>query len=212
MMLVRGKKNRIQRVQTSGLALISSVIACAISSSTVPALAYPVFQEFSEKNSGRTVSCAMCHTNESGPTGDAPGQIGRLSEDERKRLQAARAQMEPGGSVDSPILNEFGNSIIKAIGRKKFLETQKNPVELANLLGNKIDLDEDGVPDGQEFLDGTDPTNKHHADPWKLFLVNLDRYKFHVIITAIAIFALDYGFANVLKGMYVLKRRDDAEQ
>lgn len=171
-----------------------------------PCQAYPPYQEFSEKHSGKTVSCAMCHTSENGPQGEGPGQIGSLTAEELKQLQTARGALLPGQKVENPILNEFGNSIIEALGKKKVVELQKKPEELATALGSKSDLDDDGIPDSQEFLDGTDPTNRFHGDPWKLFLVNLERYKFHVIMAAIAIFALDYGIAQILKGMALLRK------
>lgn len=172
-----------------------------------PGNAYPVFQEFSEKNSGRTVSCAMCHTNDSGPQGDAPGQLGTLTPEELEKLTKARGAFEPGSQADNPILNEFGNKIIHKLGRKTFISLQKKPEKLAELLGDKEDTDGDGIPDSREYLDGTDPTNQYHGDPWKLFLVNLDRFKFHVAITAAAILALDFGFASILKGMALASRK-----
>ncbi len=174
--------------------------------SRAPCQAYPPYQEYSEKNSGKTVSCAMCHTSESGPRGEGPGQIGSLNADELKQLQNARGALAPGQKIENPILNAFGNKIIESLGKKAVVEMQKRPQDLATALGDKSDLDDDGIVDGQEYLDGTDPTNRFHGDPWKLFLVNLDRYKFHVIMAAIAIFALDYGIAQILKGMALLRK------
>ncbi len=176
-----------------------------------PGKAYPSFQEYSEKHSGRTVSCAMCHTNDSGPQGEGPGQISSLTEEQLKRLQSARSALEPGQKVESPILNKFGNQIIEALGKKKVVELQKNPEQLAAQLGNKSDLDDDGIPDSQEYLDGTDPTNRFHGHGWKLFLVNLDRYKFDVIMAAVAIFALDFGIAQVLKGNAILRKNQQQD-
>ncbi|HEY9788683.1 MAG TPA: hypothetical protein V6D17_25065 [Candidatus Obscuribacterales bacterium] len=175
------------------------LLACAAQ----PVFSYPQFQQFSEKHSGRPVDCAMCHSNESGPQGTGEGQIGSLDAEAMKRLNKARAAMEPQSDVNSPILNSFGNEIIRTLGKRKVLECMANPAKLAEFLGEKKDLDEDGIPDGQEFLDGTDPTNKFHGDPWKLFVANLNKYKAHVILAVLAIFALDFGFAHILKGMTV---------
>lgn len=174
-------------------------------STVLPALSYPEYQAFSEKHSGRTVDCSMCHVNAAGPVGNGTGQVGTLNEEQMRRLGRARAALEPGAQIDSPILNKFGNQIIKAIGRKQFMEAKSNPEQLAKLLGDKSDLDDDGISDAQEYLDGTHPLNKLHGDPVKLFWINLNRYKIHVILTLIAVFAIEYGIAHWLKGMAVLK-------
>ncbi len=173
------------------LAMLTSVAAPA-------ARAFPQYQDFSEKHSGRNVNCAMCHLSDDGPSGDGPGQIGSLSPADLQRLNQARTAMEPGSTVNSPILNKFGNQIIHTIGVKKFLELMPDPAKLPQALGDKSDLDGDGIPDGQEFLDGTDPLNKYHGDPIKLFFINLNRSKFELILTAIAVVFLSYGLANVV--------------
>lgn len=178
-----------------GLALVSSSFLTA---ATVQA--YPEYQSFIEKKSGRSVDCAVCHTNSNGPSGSSPGQIGALSEKEMEALNSARGALEPGMlKVDNPILNKFGNSIIRTVGKKKFLEFRQDPEKLAEALG-KSDLDEDGVPDAEEYLDGTYPLNKLHGDPWKLFLVNLNRYKTHLALAAVACFLLDWGFMHLIRG------------
>lgn len=175
--------------------------------STNAAYSYPEFQQFVEKNSHRTVNCAMCHVNEDGPTGEGRGQIGSLSPDEFKRLNKARSALEPGTDVDSPILNDFGNKIIKAIGKKAFVEMKKDPAKLAEALGDKSDLDNDGIPDSQEYLDGTDPLNKFHGDPAKLFFINLDRHKMHVILAVIAVFLINYGLIHLIKGISLVQSK-----
>lgn len=167
--------------------------------------AYPEYQQFVETHSKRTVNCAMCHVHENGPTGTEKGQIGSLSEDELKLLNKARAALAPGADVDSPILNEFGNKIIEAIGKKRFVDLKANPGELAKELQEKSDLDNDGIADSHEFLDGTDPLNKFHGDPGKLFLVNLQRYKTHVILAVLAVLTLNYGLVHLIKGITLLQ-------
>lgn len=171
------------------------------------AIGYPEFQEFCEKRSGRNVNCAMCHTNGQGPSGSDPGQVGALTPEEMKRLATARAALDPGTPVDSPILNRFGNHIMQALGKKRVLEVRKDPATLAVLLGSKSDLDDDGIPDSKEFLDGTDPLNSNHGDPLTLLSVNLKRYAPHVLLAAVAIFFLDFGFTRVLKGFQLKARR-----
>lgn len=165
------------------------------------AYSYPEYQQFVEKHSHRTVNCAMCHVNENGPIGDGRGQLNSLTPDEINRLNKARTAMEPGTEVDSPILNEFGNEIVKVIGMKKFIEFKDDPAKLPEALGNKSDLDDDGIPDAVEYLDGTDPLNKFHGDPVKLFWINLDRCKTHVILAVVAVLAINYGLMHLIQGI-----------
>jgi hypothetical protein len=181
-----------------------AMFLCVVPTSTADA--YPEFQTFIEKHSGRPVNCAMCHVNGNGPTGDEPGQIGGLNAEQIALLSNARSALEPGVDVQSPILNEFGNKIINVIGKKKFLEIKSQPEKLASALGDKSDLDGDGIPDSQEYLDGTDVLNKFNGDPLKLFFVNLDRYKMHVILAAVAVFLIDFGLAHWLKAMAIISK------
>jgi hypothetical protein len=169
----------------------------------VPAQAYPEFQEFAEKKSGRTVDCAMCHTAEHGPVGEEDGQIGKLSADELALLNQARAAMEPGSKIHNPILNEFGNQIVKELGMKRVLEAKASPESLPAMLDQRSDLDDDGIANAQEFQQGTHPLNKFHGDPWQLFVNNLLRYKVHVMLAFAAVLLIDYGIAQIIKGMYM---------
>jgi hypothetical protein len=170
------------------------------------AWAYPEFQSYSEKKSGRTVDCAMCHTNANGPVGDEDGQIGKLTAEELSMLNQSRRNLDGTADVSNPILNKFGNEIVKSLGMRKVLELKSTPEQLAISLGSKSDLDEDGIADGKEFEQGTDPLNMDHGDPLTLFVRNLDKYKFHVALAAAAVFLLDFGFANLIKGMAIKLR------
>ena len=188
------------------LALVWPVLTgCALW--TTAATAYPEFQQFTEKNSSRTTNCAMCHINPNGPVGEGDGQVGRLTDKELERLNKARSALEPGQDVDSPILNEFGNHIIKEIGKSKFLELRKDPGKLVEALGDKSDLDGDGIPDSREYAAGTDPLNKFHGDPWLLFVNNLKRELVHVALAIVATTALVFGLANFIRGLHVLTDR-----
>ncbi len=169
------------------------------------AFAYPEFQQFVEKNSHRTVNCAMCHINENGPVGNGEGQIGSFSADDMKQLNKARAALAPGQDVDSPILNKFGNEIIKIVGKKDFVALKSEPAKLAERLGDQSDLDEDGIADAREYLDGTDPLNKFHGDPLKLFWINLARYKMHVFLAVVAVFSINYGLIQLIKGVTIVQ-------
>lgn len=170
-----------------------------------PAICYPPYQAFVEKHSKRTVNCALCHVNENGPVGDGPGQKGSLNAEQLARLNQEHLAMLPGTSVDSPVLNRFGNQIIKSLGRAKFLQTMTDPAQLAVALGDKSDLDGDGISDAREYLDGTDPLNRFHGDPWRMFMVNIDRYKIHLILTAVSVVFVCFGLSDIYRGFALLK-------
>ena len=173
---------------------------------------YPEFQRFSQENSGRPINCAMCHTNSDGPEGAGRGQIGSLRPVELNMLNAARGAFAAGVPVQSPILNEFGNKIVYQLGKTKFLELRAHPEQLAEVYGFAGDLDGDGIPDAQEYLDGTHPLNRTHGSPWKLFLHNLSAYKLHVIMIVLATVAGFWGLSHLLHGLAVGSRSEKLEE
>ncbi len=175
-------------------ALLAASAVTALASS---AGAYPQYQKWIQQNSGRTVSCAMCHENPDGPEGVKAGQLGSLDAEARKRLDRARNAFEPGARVDSPILNEFGDHIISTIGKKRFVALKEHPELLPPLLDGS-DLDGDGISDGQELRDGTHPLDPQHGDPRRLLKVNLLRYRFHLGMLAAATILGLYGIRHLL--------------
>jgi cytochrome c553 len=190
-------------LQSKNVFLATALIATASMAlfSGSGAMAFPEYQQFVEKHSGRTANCSMCHTNDSGPTGNDAGQIGSLTEAKLKQLNEARAAFEPGQDVDNPILNKFGNAIVKKIGMKNVLQYRSDPEKLATALGGKDDLDGDGIADSREFLDGTDPLNASHGDPWLLFVHNFSRYRVHIALAVLSIGLLLYGFNKVIAAL-----------
>jgi len=174
--------------------------------------AYPEFQKFVTANSGRPVNCALCHANHDGPEGTAPGQIGRLTPAEQAELGRARAALEPGANVNSPILNAFGNHIIDSLGKKKFLELRVAPAELAKLLPADSDLDGDGIPDVQEYLDGTNPLDKNDGNPWRLFQNNFKRNFTQILLTLAATMAGLYALRHFLRGFAIATRSHDESE
>jgi hypothetical protein len=166
------------------------------------AWAYPEFQKASQARSGRAVNCAMCHEHPDGPDGAAFGQIGALSQDELARLNRARGAFEPGQEVDSPILNAFGDEIIRSVGKRRFLEMRSRPEDLGAALGTS-DLDGDGIADGREYLDGTHPLKRTNGDPWLLFFNNVRRNVFHIVMIVLATALTVYGLASILRGTHV---------
>jgi len=165
-----------------------------------PASAYPEFETWAEKHSGRYMSCAMCHEHPDGPEGVKPGQIRSLSREELDRLNEARQAFEPGHTIDNPILNDFGDAIIQRLGRRRFLEIRvTDPGQLAEAYGFDSDLDGDGIPDAREFLEGTQPLDAASGDPWRLLVINLRRRWFHVTMIVLATLAGLYGLNCLLR-------------
>jgi hypothetical protein len=168
--------------------------------STMRLQAYPEFREFIVKQSQKPVNCAFCHQHSDGPEGMAAGQIGALNAEQLQRLARARSAFDPGQAVDSPVLNPFGNSIIQRVGKKKFLELRLHPSELAPLLDPVSDLDQDGIPDVKEYLEGTHPVNPNDGNPRMLFWVNLKRNLLPLAMTLSATVAGLFGLFHLLRG------------
>ena len=164
--------------------------------------AYPEYQKYSQTNSGRVTNCAMCHAHPDGPDGAGHGQIGSLNADALSRLGRARAAFEPGTEVDSPILNGFGNTIIRTVGKSKVIELRSRPGELAGMLDQASDLDGDGIPDAREYAEGTHPLQAGSGNPWSLFATNLRRSGFHIGAILVASILTMYGLANLLRGWH----------
>lgn len=194
--------------------ILQSILLWALVFAVRPAPAYPEFQAFVVQKTKRPINCAMCHAHADGPEGAASGQIGRLNPAELERLGRARAAMEPGQSVDSPILNSFGNHIIKSIGKTKFAELKTAPGALAELLPQDSDLDHDGIPDAREYLDGTHPVNRHDGNPWLLFIHNFNTNLTAILLTLAATVAGMWGLKHLLNGFATasrIKETDDEE-
>ena len=162
------------------------------------ALAYAEFQKHIQATSGRNVNCAVCHAHGDGPDGVKSGQVGSLTPAEVERLNRARIAFEPGQTVDSPILNAFGNHVVLTVGKRHLLALKADPGALAGRL-LETDLDRDGIADGQELRDGTHPLDAQHGDPWKLLKVNAKRHGLHLALLAVATFLGLYGLGHILR-------------
>ena len=178
-------------------ALIAALFLAAIFVSE--AFAHPEFQRYYKEASGRSVNCGMCHMHSDGPEGVKSGQIGSLGQDDLNALGLARQALEPGAGLKSPLLNEFGNAILNDLGKNKIGEFKQRPELLAGALPKARDLDEDGITDVEEFLDGTHPLNSLDGRPWKLFKHNVVKNRFHlfmiVLATAFGFFGLKSAIA-----------------
>ena len=187
-------------------------LACAATGwlLATPAGAYPEFQKWVQASSGRGVSCSLCHAHPDGPEGVKAGQLGSLDAEGRAALDQARTAFEPGVAVRSPILNEFGNSVIKAVGKTRFVALREHPEQLPALLDGS-DLDGDGISDGQELRDGTHPLDPGHGAPAKLLRINLGRYRFHLGMLAAATALGLYGLRHLLQWFGANARKALAE-
>ncbi len=179
--------------------------------SSAPARALHEFQAFVQAYSGRPVNCALCHTSADGPEGTGAGQIGSLTDVERERLNRARAAFDPSPVVDSPILNDFGNLIVARLGKRRVLELRAKPELIAAGLGNESDLDQDGIPDAREYMEGTHPLLKHHGDPVSLFVHELRANAFHIAMLGVATLITLYGLISVLRGFALRFQATDHE-
>lgn len=195
--------------RTTFCLLLGGLIALAV---LPDASAYPEFQVYVAKSTGRSVNCAMCHSNSDGPEGTAPGQIGRLNPAELERLGRARSAFQPGQEVDSPILNAFGNHIITSIGKEKFVELKAAPAHLAELLPPDSDIDHDGISDAREYLEGTHPVNRNDGNPLLLFQHNFRTNFTAIVLTLAATIAGVWGIGHLLQGFATASRLKDNDQ
>jgi len=170
--------------------------------------AFPEFQAYSERHSGRPVNCGLCHVNPDGPSGNGPGQLGRLTPEEMQRVNQSRGAREPGQAIDNPILNPFGDHIIQTIGSQKLFDLRRDPAGLATALGSQSDLDGDGISDAREYLDGTDPLNPAHGAPGRMLAVNLRRHAAEVLFGLLAFGLVLAGLTGVIRRMIA---RDELE-
>ena len=138
------------------------------------AFAFNEFQTFIEQKSKKQLNCAYCHSHVNGPNGNEAGQLGSLSEDEKQLTAYNQFVKSNKELVDSPILNEFGNYLVKKLGYEKITNAQNDPSLLVNEL-NDLDLDHDGISDAQELLDGTLPNDPLDGSPVKLLINNLKK-------------------------------------
>ena len=60
--------------------------------------------------------------------------------------------------------------------------------------------------DAREYLAGTHPLKKTDGDPWLLFVNNLARYRFHVVMIVIATALTIYGLASLLQATHAAAR------
>lgn len=151
--------------------------------------AFNEFQTFIEERSKKQLNCAYCHSHSNGPEGNESGQLGLLTE-EQKRLTAYNQFLSANKDlVNSPILNEFGNYLVKKLGYEKLINAQSNPNVIVEDLKNS-DLDRDGITDSQEILNGTLPNDPLDGNPFKLFVSNAKKRGIEICFQIVVILLL----------------------
>lgn len=171
---------------------LSILLICCIIFINPSAIAFNDFQVYIEQKSKKQLNCAYCHKNPSGPEGNEPGQRDSLSE-EQKQLTAYNQFLNTNKeSVNSPILNKFGNYLVKNLGYESIVSAQNDPNTIVEKLKNS-DLDQDGIKDSQELLDGTLPGDPLDGNPFKLFTSNLKRHSIEICFQAITILLLMFS-------------------
>lgn len=151
--------------------------------------AFIEFQRYIEEKSNKQLNCAYCHAHINGPEGDDIGQSGSLSEEQKKLTAFNQYLSDSKKLVDSPILNKFGNYLVKQIGYDALVEAQGDPDLIVKRLKNS-DLDKDGIPDSREFLDGTLPQDPLDGNPLLLFINNMKKNLLEIGFQALMIFLL----------------------
>ena len=153
------------------------------------AFAFNEFQTYIEQKSKKQLNCAYCHNHVNGPEGNEPGQLGSLN-DEQKQLTTYNQFLGANKElVDSPILNEFGNYLVKKLGYEEIINAQEEPNKLVDKLKD-FDLDQDGIKDSEELLDGTLPNDPLDGNPFKLFKNNLKKKRIEICFQVVAIVLL----------------------
>lgn len=177
------------------------LIILSVASWPTAAFGYSEFQKYVKETSGSNVDCALCHAHPDGPDGMKPGQIGSLNPAELEALNRARTAFEPGQEIDSPILNTFGDSLIKTLGKKRVLALREDPAGLVAALRQAApasDLDHDGILDADEYADGTHPASNQSGRPWKLFLVGVQQNAIHLVLLVLATVLGVFGLGHLL--------------
>ena len=153
------------------------------------AFAFNEFQIFIEQKSKKQLNCAYCHGHVNGPNGSEAGQLGSLNEEQKQLTTYNQFLQGKKELADSPILNEFGNYLVKKLGYEKITNAQNDLSLLIDELKDS-DLDHDGINDAQELLDGTLPNDPLDGSPFKLFLNNIRKKSVEICFQVIAIVLL----------------------
>ena len=153
------------------------------------AFAFNEFQTYIEQKSKKQLNCAYCHNHTNGPEGNEPGQLGSLSEEQKQLTTYNQFLSTNKELVDSPILNEFGNYLVKKLGYDTIVKAQDDPNKIVEVL-KESDLDHDGINDSEEVLDGTLPNDPLDGNPFKLFVSNIKKKWIEIYFQIVALVLL----------------------
>ena len=143
-------------------------------STTGNSKAFNEFQIFMEEKAKKQLNCTYCHSHPNGPEGNEEGQLDSLTEDEKKLT--AYNQYLAGNTifVNSPILNEFGNYLVKKLGYEEIVKAQNEPTKIIEGLKDS-DFDKDGIIDSTEITEGTLSNDPYDGSPLRLFVHNFKK-------------------------------------
>lgn len=209
------RRSRVRGIEIKSKIMIKSVALVAtvfVMAGAARVQAYPEFQQHIVKTTARPVNCALCHSHADGPEGAAPGQIGRLTQQQQTELGRARAAFEPGAKPANPLLNVFGNHLINSIGKRRFLEVRMAPAQLPALLPKDSDLDGDGVTDATELAMGTHPLLKSDGDPSLLFKANFRANLTEILLALGATVIGLWGLRHLLHGFDAAAHVEEDEE
>lgn len=165
------------------------LVICYLLFTINSAFAFNEFQTFIEQKSKKQLNCAYCHRHTNGPEGNEDGQLGSLNEEQRKLTAYNQFLQSNKEFIDSPILNEFGNYLVKRLGYETVVHAQNEPEILIDKLKTS-DLDEDGISDAEELLNGTLPTDPLDGSPYKLFVSNVRKIWIELCFEIAAVFLI----------------------
>jgi hypothetical protein len=157
--------------------------------------AFPPFERWISQKAGFQTDCAYCHVNPAGPSGHGVGQEGRLDERQKQHLHSA----------DSPILNSFGQHLLKTLSYDKVVSSVSDPGSLAVQMKG-YDLDGDGVSDGEEMEHGTLAYDPLSAPPALVWMERLKQNWSFVVTLAVSSLA---GAAGLF--FLAMERKDAAK-
>ena len=176
--------------------MVLVVFYCLIGNS--PVLAFNEFQTYIEFKSKKQLNCAYCHNHTNGPEGNEVGQLGSLGEEQKQSTAYNQFLSANKELVDSPILNEFGNYLVKKLGYDTVVKAQDDPDKIVEIL-KKSDLDQDGINDSEELRDGTLPNDPLDGNPFKLFVSNIKKKWIEICFQAVAVALLIISFFKLKK-------------
>ena len=197
-MYILSENKEIQLITSLQQAIVIIVLTIIFLFFTPNAYAFNEFQNFIEQKSKKQLNCTYCHNHINGPEGREPGQLDTLTEEE-KQLTAYNQFLNANKElVNSPILNEFGNYLVKKIGYEAIVNAQNDPNQLIDKLKDS-DLDQDGISDSEELTDGTLPSDPFDGHPFKLFINNLKKNLLEIIFQIVAILLFVFSLIKILK-------------